>query len=558
MAGAMALEVEKAPQPSRLGGGAGGAEAAAAQAVGVGGGGGGSGKAPAAPSALASLPRSLRHDTLPRWLRMSIKLAVLTLLLALPSLALRDPKLRGTELGANPKFGMIFMLLGVIAIPMWVPHVGTLVLTFTAVIPIALSAVWVAYGLFLAYPNVYFLQISTVVVTFLLLFGGNMVGVPAGLLGVFVALYAVGVGHFLMAPKIALVLAKTLSLTVVVAAFLVTTVFAVVLPEYCTDLVWQGHHEGLEHLLHMAHHVVGSKPPRLLYRGVKSEARRLGSNDAARAALRAASSKDLNDPSDDDDDDDDEGGLASQAGPRTGRPKRGKRVALELTSAQRGERSYHRMLLALTTGAKAQGGAKAELVLGFCGSIRPVLPWFPLLPAARCRSNPKHLLTLRADVTALALSLYKLQATMELLDAATRPVLKTVATESGAGWDSLKAHLLAALQDVVDAFPMDAYPAPRRLDASHAEAFATQASEMWGAWQQRVAAGDADGADASDASPAARLHATLLMRHLEELGSELTRVVAAAQAAMDDLAASAYGFMGFPCLRPEAHAAPAS
>jgi hypothetical protein len=61
--------------------------------------------------------------------------AFLTLLLALPSLALRDPKLHGGELGAKPKFDMIFMLLGVIAIPMWVPHVGTLVLTFTLVIP---------------------------------------------------------------------------------------------------------------------------------------------------------------------------------------------------------------------------------------------------------------------------------------------------------------------------------------------------------------------------------------------------------------------------------------
>jgi hypothetical protein len=59
----------------------------------------------------------------------------LTLLLSLPALALRDPKLKGGELGANPKYTMIFMLLGVVAIPMWVPHVGMTVVTFTLVLP---------------------------------------------------------------------------------------------------------------------------------------------------------------------------------------------------------------------------------------------------------------------------------------------------------------------------------------------------------------------------------------------------------------------------------------
>jgi len=61
--------------------------------------------------------------------------AVLVMLLSLPALALRDPKLKGTELGSKPKFTILFMLLGVVAIPMWVPEVGTLVLTFTVAIP---------------------------------------------------------------------------------------------------------------------------------------------------------------------------------------------------------------------------------------------------------------------------------------------------------------------------------------------------------------------------------------------------------------------------------------
>lgn len=61
--------------------------------------------------------------------------ALLTLLTALPALALRDPQLRGHLLGGNPKFGILFMLLGMLAIPMWMPYVGTLVVTFTLVIP---------------------------------------------------------------------------------------------------------------------------------------------------------------------------------------------------------------------------------------------------------------------------------------------------------------------------------------------------------------------------------------------------------------------------------------
>ena len=59
----------------------------------------------------------------------------MTVMLALPALALRDPKLRGYLLGGNPKFSVLFMLLGTIAIPLWVPYVGVLVVTFTVAIP---------------------------------------------------------------------------------------------------------------------------------------------------------------------------------------------------------------------------------------------------------------------------------------------------------------------------------------------------------------------------------------------------------------------------------------
>jgi len=62
-----------------------------------------------------------------------------------------------------------------------------------------------------------------------------------------------------MTPKISLMLAQVLSISIVLAALLVTFVFSIVFPEFCTDVVWRGHHEGLEHLLHMAHHTLGSQ-----------------------------------------------------------------------------------------------------------------------------------------------------------------------------------------------------------------------------------------------------------------------------------------------------------
>lgn len=78
-----------------------------------------------------------------------------------------------------------------------------------------------------------------------------------------------------------------------------------------------------------------------------------------------------------------------------------------------------------------------------------MIPWFPLLPSGRCRPNPVDLLSLRADAVALALALYRLQASMQLLDDTTRPILAATRTSGGASWPELKAHLLAALQEIV-------------------------------------------------------------------------------------------------------------
>ena len=124
---------------------------------------------------------------------------------------------------------------------------------------VVFAAVWLAYGVFKLFPNVPFLEGSLVLLTFLLTLGGPLLGLPVGLLGVFLALYAAGVAQFALQPKLALVIAQALSAAAVLAALLCVAVYSLVFPEYCLDLLWGAHHEGLEHLLHMAHHTVNSR-----------------------------------------------------------------------------------------------------------------------------------------------------------------------------------------------------------------------------------------------------------------------------------------------------------
>lgn len=238
--------------------------------------------------------------------------------------------------------------------------------------------------------------------------------------------------------------------------------------------MWEGHHEGLEHLLHMAHHILASKvgdtrmlvlqslalcisrahttlhqsgqlsrasnwgavqsntlskqrlpwyqpcntptytscpvprypshhaqPPRLLQRGMTSDARRYGSSSVHRTALHAVSDKSAScapgsvgpgdvanqgaqpaaqyleddDSASEDDDDDGMDNRTSRVRNYGGALLKGigslsQRVRIGLTPLQKAERSYHRMLLAMAAGQQAVMGSKAELVLGFCGAFR--------------------------------------------------------------------------------------------------------------------------------------------------------------------------------------------
>jgi len=94
-----------------------------------------------------------------------------------------------------------------------------------------------------------------------------------------------------------------------------------------------------------------------------------------------------------------------------------------------------------------------------------------------------------------------------------------------------------------DAFPQDYYPAPRPLRPAHLDAYQLEAAELWGAWQKQVQTEGSTG----NVTPAARLHATLMLQQLEDTGSELQRLYSTARACIDNQQSSMYGFFGCPC-----------
>lgn len=104
-----------------------------------------------------------QHKSVPRWLRMSLRTSILVGLIALPTLALKDPTFPGmsqyrcvrtsTQHSTQPlqytlsdlhasrillgcrSFSMVFAALGAFVLPMWIPLLGDIVVAFTAVLP---------------------------------------------------------------------------------------------------------------------------------------------------------------------------------------------------------------------------------------------------------------------------------------------------------------------------------------------------------------------------------------------------------------------------------------
>jgi hypothetical protein len=115
------------------------------------------------------------------------------------------------------------------------------------------------------------------------------------------------------------------------------------------------HHEGLEHLLHLAHYAFNSTPPPLCKRVVDSSASAFGEGSKWRKVFSSA---------------DEQAADAGAYPPLLQRGQSGLGVAGELSGVKEEvarshavERSWQRVHMALQAANKAQVGAKAEVVI---------------------------------------------------------------------------------------------------------------------------------------------------------------------------------------------------
>lgn len=122
------------------------------------------------------------------------------------------------------------------------------------------------------------------------------------------------------------------------------------------------HHEGLEHLLHLAHYAFNSKPPPLLKRMADSSAAAFGEGSKWRKVFSAA---------------DEQAAGAGVYPPLLQRGQSGIGVGAgvygleeEAARSHAVERSWQRVHMALQAANKAQVGAKAEVVLAAVGHKR--------------------------------------------------------------------------------------------------------------------------------------------------------------------------------------------
>jgi len=71
------------------------------------------------------------HKSVPRWLRMSLRIALLMGLVSLPPLAIKElPTTSGLKDSAN-----LFVVLGCVALGVWEPMLGNVVIIFTILVP---------------------------------------------------------------------------------------------------------------------------------------------------------------------------------------------------------------------------------------------------------------------------------------------------------------------------------------------------------------------------------------------------------------------------------------
>lgn len=427
-------------------------------------------------------------------MRMSLRTAILVGLIALPTLALKDPTFLGVSQYSG--FSMVFAALGAFVLPMWIPLLGQVVVTFTLVLPIGLAGIWLAYALFAAFPNIIFMMLMCVVLGAGVFFVAEYLSLPVGLFSVLPTVFIVGACTYVqMAPK-AWFVTVVVTILLFLAAIVATLVCAFIFPEYCVDEVFRHHHEALEHLLHLSYHAMGLNPPALLKRHYSSAARgvgagkwkrafrdadelpsslqALGMGEATTPLLRVAGSEawqenSLLGP---------EASTVTSFASQSLAPMAKPHVTMEC--------SWHRVAVSCQAGAAAQMGASAEVVLMAAHHKRIILPCSPLIPCAKGQIDTEGLLALRHLALRTALHIMKIYYSMQPIDAATGYLLQQLLSERE--WSAMRSSLLAALQELVDVFPMDYYPAGSAPDRQHLASLQGAVNALKGAWQKTAPA----------------------------------------------------------------------
>lgn len=113
---------------------------------------------------------------------------------------------------------------------------------------------------------------------------------------------------------------------------------------------------------------------------------------------------------------------------------------------------------------------------------RIILPCSPLLPCAKGQINTAGLLALRHLALTTALHIINIYNATQPLDASTDRLLSQLLSEDE--WGHMRSSLLAALQELTDAFPMDYYPVGSPPDHQRLTAMQQAVDALQAAWKQ--------------------------------------------------------------------------
>jgi hypothetical protein len=103
----------------------------------------------------------------------------------------------------------------------------------------------------------------------------------------------------------------------------------------------------------------------------------------------------------------------------------------------------------------------------------------PLIPCAKGQIDDAALKALQHVAVATSLHIYKLFSAFNPLDEGTEQLMHSLM--SSEQWNSMRAALFASLQELLDAFPMDYYPAGAP-DGQYLAAFQAAVERLAAAW----------------------------------------------------------------------------